>query len=85
VNSNAPIINIAEMCGTSAAQIEKTYYHTTFDKMVSNAMADYTVKDGLLVMLIAFMLSNGFRMLIKIWILNITLNSLLGRQGSYCF
>jgi hypothetical protein len=44
-----PIINIAEMCGTSAAQIEKTYYHTTMLKMISNAMADYTVKDGVMV------------------------------------
>ena len=49
VNSNVPIINIAEMCGTSAAQIEKTYYHTTMLKMISNAMADYTVKDGVMV------------------------------------
>jgi hypothetical protein len=49
VNSNVPIINIAEMCGTSAAQIEKTYYHTSEMKMISNAMADYTVKDGVMV------------------------------------
>ena len=49
VNSNVPIINIAEMCGTSAAQIERTYYHTTMLKMISNAMADYTVKDGVMV------------------------------------
>jgi integrase len=49
VNSNVPIINIAEMCGTSAAQIERTYYHTTMLKMISNAMADYSVKDGVMV------------------------------------
>ena len=49
MNSNVPIINIAEMCGTSAAQIEKTYYHTTMLKMISNAMADYSVKDGVMV------------------------------------
>jgi integrase len=49
VNSNLPIASIAEMCGTSITQIEKTYYHTTEDKMVSNALADYTYVDGMLV------------------------------------
>lgn len=49
VNSNLPIASIAEMCGTSATQIERTYYHTTEDKMVSNALADYEYIDGLLV------------------------------------
>jgi hypothetical protein len=37
------------MCGTSIAQIEKTYYHTTLDKMISNALADYEYIDGMLV------------------------------------
>jgi hypothetical protein len=37
------------MCGTSAAQIERTYYHTSELKMISNAMADYSVKDGVIV------------------------------------
>jgi integrase len=49
VNSNLPIASIAEMCGTSINQIEKTYYHTTEDKMVSNALADYEYKDGMLI------------------------------------
>jgi integrase len=49
VNSNLPIASIAEMCGTSITQIEKTYYHTSEDKMVSNALADYEYRDGLLV------------------------------------
>jgi integrase len=49
VNSNLPIASIAEMCGTSITQIEKTYYHTTMEKMVSNALADYYVKDGMLI------------------------------------
>ena len=49
VNSNLPIASIAEMCGTSITQIEKTYYHTTEDKMVSNALADYEYRDGLLI------------------------------------
>ena len=41
--------SIAEMCGTSITQIEKTYYHTTEDKMVSNALADYEYRDGMLI------------------------------------
>ena len=49
VNSNLPPASVAEMCGTSISQIEKTYYHTTHDKMVSNALADYTMKDGMLI------------------------------------
>ena len=49
VNSNLPPAAVAEMCGTSITQIEKTYYHTTAEKMVSNALADYTYVDGMLV------------------------------------
>jgi integrase len=49
VNTNLPIASIAEMCGTSITQIEKTYYHTTEDKMVSNALADYEIRDGMLI------------------------------------
>ena len=49
VNSNLPAASIAEMCGTSITQIEKTYYHTTEEKMVSNALADYEYRDGMLV------------------------------------
>lgn len=49
VNSNLPVAAIAEMCGTSITQIEKTYYHTTEAKMVSNALADYEYKNGMLV------------------------------------
>jgi len=32
---------IADMCGTSVAQIEKTYYHVNEDIMMTNALADY--------------------------------------------
>jgi integrase len=39
VNANLPIATIAEMCGTSISQIEKTYYHLTHDAMVLNALA----------------------------------------------
>ena len=49
VNSNLPPAAVAEMCGTSFTQIEKNYYHTTEDKMVSNALADYEYVDGILV------------------------------------
>jgi len=49
VNSNLPPAAVAEMCGTSMSQIERTYYHTTFDKMLSNALADYEYKGGILV------------------------------------
>jgi len=49
VNSNLPPAIVAEMCGTSITQIEKTYYHTTEEKMVSNALAGYYVKDGILI------------------------------------
>ena len=49
VNSNLPPAIVAEMCGTSITQIEKTYCHTTEEKMVSNALAGYYVKDGLLI------------------------------------
>jgi len=48
VNSNLPPAAIAEMCGTSIAQIQRTYYHTTFDKMISNAIAGYKYVDGVL-------------------------------------
>ena len=49
VNSNLPPASVAEMCGTSITQIEKTYYHTTEAKMISNALADYEYKDGMLI------------------------------------
>ena len=49
VNSNLPPASVAEMCGTSITQIEKTYYHTTEAKMISNALAGYVYKDGMLI------------------------------------
>lgn len=48
INSGLNSIAVAEMCGTSSKQIQDTYYHTTEEKMVSNAMADYEYKDGIL-------------------------------------
>lgn len=49
VNSNLPVADIAQMAGTSIAQIERTYYHTTAEKMISNALADYEYVNGILV------------------------------------
>lgn len=49
VNSNLPPASVAEMCGTSITQIEKTYYHTTEAKMISNALKDYDYVNGMLV------------------------------------
>lgn len=49
VNSKIPVAVVAELCGTSIAQIEKTYYHTTDDKMVSNALSDYEIVDGVMI------------------------------------
>lgn len=50
VNSGLLPHQIAEMCGTSPAQIDKTYYHTSEEKMISNALAGYYYnKDGLLI------------------------------------
>ena len=49
INSGANLMTVAEMCGTSAAEIERTYYRTTKDKMFSNALMDYDFEDGLLV------------------------------------
>ena len=48
INSNLTPTAVAEMCGTSVVQIQQTYYHTTEDKMITNAVADYYVKDGIL-------------------------------------
>lgn len=49
INSGLNAIAVAEMCGTSPTQIQNTYYHTTEEKMVSNALADYEYKEGILV------------------------------------
>jgi integrase len=46
VNSGLDLMTVAEMCGTSVAQIEKTYYRTTPEKMKANALSDYDVVSG---------------------------------------
>jgi hypothetical protein len=50
INSKLPPTAVAEMCGTSNTQIEKTSCHTTEAKMISNALADYEYKDGMLIL-----------------------------------
>jgi integrase len=49
INKGATPTQVAEMCGTSTAQIEKTYYHTTEAKMITNALPEFYYKDGVLV------------------------------------
>ena len=36
---------IADMCGTRVAQIEKTYYHLNVEIRIDNAVADYRRRD----------------------------------------
>jgi integrase len=49
INKGASPTQVAETCGTSTAQIEKTYYHTTERKMIENALPLFYYKDGLLI------------------------------------
>jgi integrase len=49
INSGVDLVAVAEMCGTSVAQIEKTYYRTTREKMRTNALSDYDVVGGTIV------------------------------------
>ena len=49
VNSRLAPTSVAEIAGTSTTQIENTYYHTTDAKLIANAFAGYTIKDGLLI------------------------------------
>jgi integrase len=41
VNSGQSLMSVAESCGTSVSQIERTYYRTTREKMRSNALLGY--------------------------------------------
>ena len=49
INRGATPTQVAETCGTSTAQIEKTYYHTTEAKMITNALPQFEYRDGLLI------------------------------------
>ena len=45
VNSGLTSTAVAEMCGTSELQISRTYYHTTNEKMVKNALSGSLIDD----------------------------------------
>jgi integrase len=49
VNKGVTPTQVAETCGTSTAQIEQTYYHTTEEKMIRNAMPHFDFRNGLLI------------------------------------
>lgn len=49
INRGATPTQVAETCGTSTAQIEKTYYHTTEEKMITNALPQFEYRDGMLI------------------------------------
>ena len=40
VNSGLSFVTISETCGTSVGEIERTYYRTTKEKMLANALVD---------------------------------------------
>ena len=41
-------MQVAQTCGTSANQIQNTYYHMTEEKMIENALPQFEFKNGLL-------------------------------------
>jgi integrase len=45
IKSGLSYKDIADMCGTSTTQIEKTYYHIDRDIKITQALADYIVTD----------------------------------------
>lgn len=49
INRGATPTQVAETCGTSTAQIEKTYYHTSEAKMITNALPQFEYRNGLLI------------------------------------
>ncbi len=49
INSGLDLLSVSELAGTSAVQIERTYYHTSQARMLRNALQEYEVKDGVLV------------------------------------
>jgi integrase len=49
INRGANPTQVAETCGTSTHEIEKTYYHTTDKKMLTNALQNFDYVDGLLI------------------------------------
>ncbi len=49
INRGATPTQVAETCGTSTAQIEKTYYRTSEAKMITNALPQFEYRNGLLI------------------------------------
>jgi len=45
VNSSLSYRRVAQICGTSVTQIERTYYHIDKDVMITDALASYFVSD----------------------------------------
>ncbi len=50
INQGVDERGIADMCGTSRLQIEKTYYHVTEKRMIENALPKVKFQDGALVL-----------------------------------
>lgn len=50
INQGVDERGIADMCGTSRLQIEKTYYHVTEKRMIENALPKVKYEDGALVL-----------------------------------
>jgi len=52
INAGATYAEAAQMCGTSVAQIEKTYFHLDQKSRLKNAMVGYVTKSDDLIMII---------------------------------
>jgi site-specific recombinase XerD len=50
INQGVDERGVADMCGTSRQQIEKTYYHMTEKRMIENALPKVKYQDGVLVL-----------------------------------
>ena len=46
ITSGLGFKQIADMCGTSVAQIEKTYHHLNDELRITNAVADYRRREN---------------------------------------
>ena len=52
INRGATLKQVAETCGTSAHQIENTYYHMTEAKMITNALPQFDYRNEMLVRIV---------------------------------
>jgi integrase len=55
VMSGVRFSDVANMCGTSSGQVERTYFHLNEEMMKRTATAKYTVKDGIAVPLVSLL------------------------------